>query len=76
MSRGAGGRVRTGVALEETGAVLGDMLRRALSARLARAAGTTEAVAPVGRSSLGDGGASGDLPATGRDGVGREGNEQ
>lgn len=42
MRRGAGGRVRAGVALEETGAVLGEMLRRALNARLARAAGTTE----------------------------------
>lgn len=76
MRRGAGGRVRAGVALEETGAVLGEMLRRALNARLARAAGTTEGAGPVGRSSLGDGGASGDLRATGRDGVGREGNEQ
>ncbi|TPP10431.1 hypothetical protein [Rhizobium glycinendophyticum] len=64
--------MRTGMALEETGAVLGEMLRRALNARMARAAGTTEGAGPVGQSSLG-GGASGDLPASGRDGVGREG---
>jgi hypothetical protein len=69
-------------ALQETGTMLGTLLRRALAERLAvQAARRVEALGLDGRRTGGEGGASGDADGidrggVGPDAVGREGDPQ
>lgn len=77
MRRGGGGGARTGVALEETGMMLGDLLRRALVDRLARVARGDSGAGPKGRrADDDDGDAGGDTGRAGRFRPDREGEEQ
>ena len=72
MRRGSG-RGHEPVALEKTGAMLGDLLRRALAERLAvHGARRVEARGLNGRRTGGEGGASGDADGIDRGGVGPE----
>lgn len=75
MRRGGGGGARTGVALEETGMMLGDLLRRALVDRLARVARGDSGAGPKGRRTD-DGDAGGDAGRAGRFRPDREGEKQ
>lgn len=74
MRRGSGrGSVERG-ALQETGTMLGDLLRRALAERLAvQGARRVEARGLDGRRTGGEGDASGNAVWTERSGVGPEG---